>query len=543
MISRRSCSLGILFLLICEWILHLTYLYYTNTSICGRIEDMEIPKEVKQVADTLIEAGYQAYLVGGCVRDLLLGKTPKDWDITTDAVPQEIQKLFITFAGATKDNPATVYENNFGTVGIKTDSEDERLKIIEVTTFRIEGTYSDARHPDEIKFAETIEEDLARRDFTINALALAIHGTTVEINKITLVDPYGGQEDLKNNIIRAVGDPEKRFQEDALRMMRAVRFAAQLGDAHSGWTIHSATFGAIQHNAGLLEMIAKERIRDEFIKIIMTPRAAEAIMMLEDAGLLRFVMPELREGIGCGQNKHHIYTVFEHSVRALNYTAEQNYSLEVRVASLLHDVGKPRTKRGNGLNSTFHGHEVVGARMVYQMLDRLRFPREMIEWICALVRFHMFYYNVGDVSDAGVRRFVRRVGPEHIDDLLKVREADRIGSGVPKAVPYKLRHLLFMMEKVKQDPILPKMLKITGTDIMELLSLQPGRRVGHILNALLEEVLDDPTRNEKDYLMDRARALHELSDQELEELSEKAKEKKEEVEIEREEDMKREFRV
>ncbi len=486
-----------------------------------------IPKEIKETAAALLKAGYHAYLVGGCVRDVLLKRDPKDWDIATDAHPEDIQKAF----------PENVYENNFGTVGVKTESEDPRLKIVEVTTFRIESEYSDRRHPDAVRFAKTIEEDLSRRDFTVNAMAMDLKSKTLDM-KTDIVDPYGGKEDLKNKIIRTVGDPRKRFEEDALRLMRAVRFAVELG-----FEIEPVTMKAVKDHAGLLEMISKERIRDEFLKIIMTPRAAEGVILLEDTGLLTHIIPELKEGVGCGQNKHHIYTVFDHNVRALNYTVEKNYSLEVRLAALLHDVGKPRTKRGEGSDSTFYNHEGVGARMTAKIMDRLRVPKETAERVIHLVRYHLFYYNVGEVTEAGVRRFIQRVGEEYIEDLFKVREADRIGSGVPKAVPYKLRHLRFMMEKVKRDPIHPKMLRIKGDTVMELLHIPPGPKVGQLLSVLLEEVLDDPALNTEEYLHARVKELAAHSEKELKTLAEQAKEKKEEFESGVEEDMKKKYFV
>ncbi|MGC9610860.1 MAG: HD domain-containing protein [Minisyncoccia bacterium] len=486
--------------------------------------EVKIPKEIKGISKKLKDNGYQAYLVGGCVRDLFLKRAPKDWDIATDAAPAEIQKIF----------PDSVYENDFGTVGVKTDSEDEKLKIVEITTFRLEGKYSDKRHPDEVKFAKKIEDDLARRDFTINALALSASEGMAE----GIVDPFGGQRDLKNKIIRTVGDPNKRFEEDALRLLRAVRFSAELG-----FEIEPATLKAIKDQAGLLEVITKERIRDEFMKIIMVEGAAPGIILLEDAGLLKYIIPELREGIGCAQNKHHIYTVFDHNVRALNYAVEKKYSLEVRLASLFHDIGKPRSKRGEGPDATFHGHEVVGARMAVKLMDRLRFPKELALKVIHLIRYHMFYYNVGDVSEAGVRRFIARVGPENVGELLKVREADRIGSKVPKAFPYKLRHLLFMIEKVKHDPIHPKMLKVRGDDVMSLLNLKAGPKIGKILAVLLEEVLDDPKKNEKEYLENRVKDLGGLSEKVLIELAEKAKDKKDEFESGVEEGMKKKYFV
>ena len=496
----------------------------------------KIPAEIEDIARILSDAGFEAYLVGGSLRDMLLGVPPKDWDIATNAAPEETQKLFATYGGRTLEDHATVYENSFGTVGIKTESEDESLKIVEVTTFRVEGKYTDKRHPDEVQFAKTIEEDLSRRDFTVNAIAfnLANHS----LSKSHLVDPFNGMDDLQKKLLRTVGDPNKRFEEDALRLMRAVRFAAQLD-----FEIEHHTMNAVKENAGLLDMIAKERVRDEFSKLIMTPRAAMGIVMMEDMGLLKLVIPELREGIACGQNKHHIYTVFDHNVRALNYTAEKEYSFVVRMASLLHDVGKPRTKGGDGPDSTFYNHEVVGARMTVKILDRLRFSKEHIEKISHLVRWHLFYYNVGEVTEAGVRRFLSRVGLENVDDLLKVREADRIGSGVPKAFPYKLRHLLFMIDKVKNDPISPKMVKLNGDELMKELQLTPSRKVGYILSILLEDVIQDPAKNEKEYLIARAKELNVFDDVELSRMADKAKEHADEFEEGIEKEMKKKHKV
>lgn len=481
----------------------------------------EVPKEVEAIGVALERAGFSAFLVGGCLRDLLLGREPKDWDIATDALPDAVQKLF----------PDSVYENAFGTVGVKTESADPRLKVIEVTAFRKEGRYTDKRHPDEITFAKTIEEDLERRDFTANAIAY-------DLESGELADPWGGREDIKKKLLRTVGEPGARFGEDALRLLRAVRLAADLG-----WEIEEKTAAAIKKSAGLLEFIAKERVRDELAKILETARAAKGIEALEDYGLLRFILPELREGIGVGQNKHHIYTVFEHNLRALDYAASKNYSLEVRLASLLHDVAKPRTKAGDGPDSTFYGHDVVGAKMAVKMLDNLRFSKETVRHVAHLVRYHLFYYNVGEVSEAGVRRFLNRVGTEYIDDLIKVREADRIGSGVPKAVPYKLRHLLFMIEKVKQDPIGPKMLAANGADVMKIAAIAPGPKVGAILAILLEEVLDDPAKNAKAYLEERIAELAKKSEKELEEMTQKAKERKNEFEEGIESEMKRKYHV
>ncbi len=488
----------------------------------------KIPKEIKNIAAVLAKNGYSAYLVGGCVRDILRGIVPKDYDIATDARPEETLKLFSD----------SKYENEFGTVLVKTDSTDDALKVVEVTTFRIEGKYSDYRHPEEVKFAKTIEEDLSRRDFTVNAMAMDTEGG--------VIDPHGGEADLKKKVIRAVGEPDTRFNEDALRLMRAVRFSTELsaeGGPASGWEIEKKTLEAVERRAKLLAEIAEERVREELVKMLMTPRAADGIFLLEKTGLLEYVIPELREGIGCAQNKHHVYEVFEHNVRALEYAAQSGYPFEVRLASLLHDIGKPRTKRGEGENATFHGHEVVGARMTKEIMRRLKFSHLMTERVRHLVRYHMFYYNVDEVSEAGVRRFIARVGEENIDDILKVREADRIGSKVPKAFPYKLRHLVFMIEKVRHDPVHPKMLTLKGDDVMKILNVPAGPKIGQLLFILLEEVLDDPERNTKEYLEKRVKQLGKCTDEELHALTKKAKERSRAAEEEIEGEMKRRHRV
>lgn len=481
---------------------------------------MKLPQEIKNVLEKLQKAGYEAYAVGGCVRDLIMDKKPKDWDITTNAKPEEIQKLF----------PDHIYENEFGTVGVKLNSEDPALTIVEITPYRIEGKYTDKRHPDKIKFADNLEDDLSRRDFTVNAVALEISKlkSKEQNEKFELIDLFGGQEDIENKIIKTVGKPKDRFLEDALRMLRAVRFAAQLG-----FIIENETFEAIKENGEWLRMISKERVRDEFIKIIESNNAYEGILLLENTGLLQQIIPELREGIGIEQNLHHIYTVWEHNARALKYTAEKKYSLDVRLASLFHDIGKPRTKRGEGKYSTFYGHDVVGARMVAEIMNRLKFPNIIADKIIKLVRYHMFFYNVGEVTESSVRRLMVNVGQENIEDLLKVREADRIGSGRPKAVPYKLRHMKYIIDKVSHDPISVKMLKIGGEEVMKELNIKPGPKIGLILNSLLAEVLDDPTKNTKEHLKQQIHKLEKKSPEELKKALERIEEAVEEEEKER----------
>ncbi|MDP2637395.1 MAG: HD domain-containing protein [bacterium] len=494
---------------------------------------MKIPQEVETVVETLSKNGFEAAVVGGCVRDLLRKKEPEDWDVATNATPEEVQKLF----------PSNFYDNKFFTVTIKTESENPKLKEIEVTTYRAEFKYLDRRRPEEVKYAQNLEEDLLRRDFTMNAIALRPKRSLGQEHPklrlgLEIVDPFEGQKDLKAKLIRAVGNAEERFQEDALRMLRAVRFFATLG-----FSLEPETRKAIHKNASLLKEISQERTRDEFVKILMSERAFEAVQELQDLGLLSFIVPELLEGWGVGQNKHHKYTVWEHNIRSLLFATQKSWSLEVRLASLLHDVAKPRVKKGEGADSTFHGHEVVGANMAKDILSRLRFPQKTVEKVTKLIRYHMFYYNVGEVTDYSVRKLVRNIGSESIEELLQVRQADRIGSGVPKAEPYKLRHLRYMLEKVSQDPILPKMLAVKGNDIMEQLKIEPGPKVGQILDILLEEVLEDPKNNKKELLQKRVEALGKLSDAELKKLSEKANKERADVETKRDEMTKQKYWV
>jgi len=474
---------------------------------------MVIPKEVKSVVEKLKKSGFQAYIVGGCVRDFLRGVEPEDWDITTNAKPEQIQKIF----------PDSFYENKFLTVTAKTKSKNPKLKEIEITTYRLEAKYTDKRHPDEIKFAKTLEEDLARRDFTINAIALEIQKT-----KPKVMDLYSGQEDLKNKIIRTVGSPEERFLEDALRMLRAVRLATTLG-----FKIEEKTAHALKKKAIWLKAISKERIRDEFLKIIMSEEADKGIDLLRELGLLKFIVPELEEGYKISQNKHHIYDCWEHSLLSLKYAAKKGFNQNVRLAALFHDIGKPRVKRGQGPDATFYNHEIVGAKMTREILERLRFSKKDIEKVVKLVRYHLFYYNVGEVTDSSVRRLVRNVGPENMEELLQVRMADRIGSGVPKAEPYKLRHLKYVVDKVSQDPISAKMLKINGNEIMKLLDIKPGPKIGQILDILLGYVLLDPKKNKKDLLKKEAEKLGKLSDKDLQKMANSAKEEREKIETKR----------
>jgi len=495
---------------------------------------MTIPKEVKFVINRLRDNGYESYIVGGCVRDFLRGAKPEDWDVATSARPEEIQKIF----------PRSFYENKFLTVTVQTESKDKKLKEIEITTYRKEAKYTDKRHPDEVKFAKTIEEDLARRDFTVNAVALEIQNSKIKIqndnSKFKIIDPFNGQKDLEDKIIRTVGNPEERFSEDALRMLRAVRFAITLG---AGWQIEEKTAEAIEKNSPWLGAISKERIRDELIKIIMSKSPAEGIEILRELRLLKYIIPELEEGYGITQNKHHIYKCYDHYLKSLDYAAKKNFNKYVRLAALFHDIGKPKVKKGEGPDATFYNHEIVGAKMTVQILSRLKFSKKDIEKIAKLVRYHLFYYNPDEVGENSVRRLVRQVGIESMEELLQVRMADRIGSGVPKAEPYKLRHLRYLMEKVSQDPISVKMLKVNGNDVIKTLDIQPGPKIGQILNVLMSYVLEDPKKNKREFLEKEIKKLGKLSNERLKKLAGEAKKEREKLETKRDEMTKKKYWV
>ena len=453
---------------------------------------MKSPSYVKQSMEKLEKAGFEAYIVGGCVRDLLMDKEPKDRDITTNALPEQIQKIF----------PESVYENTFGTVGVKIKKGEETIDILEITTYRVESKYTDKRHPDKIEFTNKIDHDLGRRDFTVNAMAMDLKNLKKR-TKIEIIDPFKGKEDLKKKTIKAVGDPVKRFNEDALRMIRAIRFAVTLD-----LTIESKTFKAIQKHSKLIKKVANERIKDEFIKIIASDNPDEGVLLMRKTGLLAYVLPELEKGIGVNQNKHHIYTIFKHLILALKYCPSSDY--RVKLAALFHDIAKPQTKRGEGENATFYNHDIVGSRITSKIMKRMAFSNEDIEKVSHLVKNHMFYYNVDEVSEAGVRRLLKKVGKENMKDLMDVRIADRLGSGVPKAKPYKLRHLEYLIDKVDKDPISVKNLKISGETLIKDLKMPPGPKFGAILDCLLAEVIEDPGKNTKTYLKKRVKELDKM---------------------------------
>ena len=475
------------------------------------INVQNIPLEIKKVAEVLEEAGFEAYIVGGCVRDLVVGKVPKDWDLTTNAHPDQIVALF----------PESFCNNDYGTVGVKNEeTEDAAVKVIEVTPYRSEGTYTDSRRPDSVTFGVSLAEDLARRDFTINAIAYRIKTNET-------VDLYEGIEDIRKKRIKTVGNPEERFGEDALRLMRAVRLAAELN-----FMIESETMAGIIAKSALLEKIAIERISSEFVKLINSTAPMQGIALLEKLQLLPYVLPEIIPAIGCEQGGIHAYDVYEHCLRTLQAAADKHYSTNMRLAALLHDIGKPATRGTGGKNKhyTFFGHEVVGARMAKKILNRLKMSRETTLEVEKLVRWHMFFSDPDAITLAAVRRTIVRIGEDNIENLLNLRVCDRIGTGRPKEQPFRFRKYKAMVDEALRDPISVKMLKINGEMIMDITGEKPGKKLGYILNTLMEEVLVDPGKNTEEHLKSRVLELNTLPETELIDLAAAGKAKQAEEE-------------
>lgn len=471
-----------------------------------KVNTNNIPQEIKDVSAKLIAGGFEAYIVGGCVRDLIIGREPKDWDLTTNATPEQIIPLF----------DKTFYENTFGTVGVVI-SED---RTIEVTPYRLESAYSDNRHPDKVTFSDKLEDDLKRRDFTINALASNV--ITGEV-----VDNFDGVRDLESKTIRAVGSPDKRFTEDALRLVRAIRFSAELG-----FTIEHDTQNSIMKHADLIKNISIERIRDEVTKIIASDNPMMGFVFLERLGLLKHFLPEISNAVGVSQNQAHSFDVFEHLLRSLQCAADKKYPFYVRLAALLHDIGKPTTKRNikGGKDCTFYGHEVVGAKMTAEILKRMKFSNENIKLVVNLVRWHMFFSDTEQISLSAVRRIIRNVGPDYIWDLVNLRICDRIGTGRPKEDPYRLRKYMSMIEEVLREPVSVSKLKIGGKELMKVAELKPGPKIGFILNILLEEVIDNQEKNTEGNLKNRALELNKLSLEDLKLMNARALQAKENAE-------------
>jgi len=448
-----------------------------------------IPKETLQVFEKFNQAGYEIYLVGGGVKNLWQNQIPIHCDFTTNATPEIIQSLF----------PDSYYDNIFGTVGmtIKTPRGEE---IYEITTYRTEQGYTDRRRPDQVKWGESLEEDLKRRDFTFDAVVIG--PTKGDKKNLELIDLFGGEKDFQNKIVRAVGDPEKRFAEDALRMMRAIRFASQLG-----FTIEEKTFQAIKNNAQLLKKISWERIRDEFLKIIGSDHPADGYQLLRNAGLAEVILPELEKAFGVDQKspgRHHIYDVGTHSLLSLKSC--QSPDPIVRLATLLHDVGKPISfnKDKTGL-ITFYNHELIGASIARNIGRRLRLSKKDLTRLVTLVRWHQFTVDERQ-TDKAIRRFIRNIGKENLEDMLELRRADRLGGGVQET-SWRLEAFKKKLVEVQKQPFSVADLKVNGHDVMKELKLSSGPLVGKILAELFAEVEDDKTKNTREYLLKRIKPI------------------------------------
>ena len=461
------------------------------------IKDIKIPEEINSILNTLEKHGYEAYLVGGCIRDILMHKEPKDWDITTNAKPEEIQSLFVE----------SFYENDYGTVGIKTD-----IGVVEVTPYRKESSYSDGRRPDNVEYTDNISSDLSRRDFTINAIAY-------NPLRDELIDPYLGVDDIKAKTIKCVGEADKRFSEDGLRIMRMIRFSAQLD-----FSIDSETLISAMNNKQILEKIAKERIKDEFCKILMSKDAIKAFIYMSKIDILQYITIHLKESVNVKQNGCHAYDVFEHLIRSLQCAVDKNYPLEIRLAALFHDIGKPATRIFSKEKNdyTFYNHEVVGTKMTKKILSDLKFSHETIEKVTKLIRWHMFFSDTDQITHSAVRRMISNVGRENIWDLINLRICDRVGTGRPKEDPYRLRKYMSIIEEVMSDPTDVSMLKIGGSDLIEVLHVTPGPIIGKILNILLDKCLENPEINKKDTLLDISRDLLHMKQEDLDDLYTKA---------------------
>lgn len=450
----------------------------------------KITSEIKNIYHQLEKAGFEVYLVGGCVRNLLMGISVTDWDMTTNATPSQIQEVF----------PDSFYDNDFGTVGVKYPAQsDDHKDCAEITTFRTESSYSDYRHPGKVTWGKTLDEDVSRRDFTVNALALKI----LNDGSCEIIDKVNGQEDLKNKLIRAVGNPDERFKEDALRLMRAVRFCAQLN-----FEIEEKTFTAIKNDSHLIEHVSHERIHDELIKILATDNAYKGIVILDEIGILDIIFPELLKGKGVSQarpGRHHTTDVFTHNLLSLKECPSKDPL--VKFSALLHDVGKPyvATNDKDGF-VIFYNHEVVGAKVAREIAERLRFSNKDKDKIYTLIRWHMFTVDE-HITDSAVRRFIRRVGLENVKDMIDLRIGDRLGGGTQTAESWRLKKFKERLEEQLNPPFSINDMAIDGNDIMAELNIRPGRKVGDILQKLFLEVDEDLSKNNKDYLISR---LHEI---------------------------------
>lgn len=433
---------------------------------------IKLLNEVTELLNVFKKNSFKIYIVGGAIRDLLSNKLVDNWDFATDATPEQIQKLF----------PDSFYNNIYGTVTV------QKPILFEITPFRKESEYTDLRHPEKIEWAKTIDEDLSRRDFTINSIAY---------DGKNIVDPYNGQQHLKQKLIVAVGDPDKRFNEDALRLLRAVRFTSQLG-----FLIEDNTRNSIQKNASLITKISWERIRDEFLKILESDHPAEGIFFLKNTGLLTYILPEVDICFTIPQKspkRHHVYDVGTHLIMALKHCPSKDPI--TRFATLIHDVGKAKTFRRDEKTQliTFYNHEVVGKKLTEKIADRFRLSNKDKDKLVRLVEFHQF--TVSEIqTDKAVRRFIKNVGKKYLNDIIDLRFGDRIGSG---AKPTSWRFDLFRkrLEEVQKQPFQIKDLKINGNDVMKILKLKPGPKVGEVLKKIFDQVVGGKLKNERKALL------------------------------------------
>lgn len=437
---------------------------------------INLPEKVKLIIQRITDAGYEAYAVGGCIRDSLLERTPDDWDITTSATPYQVKSVF----GHTIDTGI-----KHGTVTVMMDGEG-----FEVTTYRIDGKYEDSRHPSEVTFTPCLEEDLRRRDFTINAMAYN--------DKAGLVDIFEGAEDLEKKRIRCVGNPMERFSEDALRIMRGVRFSAQLG-----YVIEDQTKNAIKRLAPDLAKISAERIQVELVKLVVSPHP-DYLRTAYELGITKVVLPEFDVCMETGQNHpHHCYSVGEHILVSMKAIAPQKV---LRLAMLFHDIGKPETISTDEVGiDHFHGHPVRSEEISKRVLRRLKFDNSTVDQVAALVRYHDYHV---EPSRKGVRRAIMKVGEDIFPLLLQVKAADLAAQSDYQWEEKKehLEKIRMLYEEVisRKQCVSLKMLAVSGKDLMEQIGMTPGKQIGEVLHYLLDLVVEEPSRNQKDVLIKEA---------------------------------------
>jgi poly(A) polymerase/tRNA nucleotidyltransferase (CCA-adding enzyme) len=485
------------------------YLEYFGTIYLGGIFmklRFVLPSYVQKIARILTKEGYDVFLVGGAPRDIAMGKVPHDYDLATNALPDEMVELF----------PKAISTGaKFGTViALVPDQNGENMEV-EVTTFRSEEEYIDGRWPSKVEFVNDLNRDLGRRDFTINAMAVDLMSFDLSGEEIEreweLIDPFEGMNDINMKLIRAVGTPIERFKEDGLRAFKACRLASQLD-----FEIEEETFKAIKESIPVARLVSMERVRDEFMKLLLnSSKPSKGIELMRQSGLLSLVLPELVEAYGVEQKMYHVHDVYWHSLKTCDVAEDS-----IKLVALLHDIAKPRTDMGDG---HFYGHDIMGVQMVEDIMKRLRFSKSDIEKAKILVRNHMFYYphaqqdmnkeeldklDVGKWSDAAVRRFINRVGEENIEDLFKLRIADATSN---PSSPFQPEEITLLQKHISEVRAQDMALKITDLDVngedLQSIGVKPGPQMGEILQRLLDIVIEDPLMNTKEKLLDEAKHM------------------------------------